>query len=267
VSDTFSPPFSPLTTALRTLTLLPAPGRDAQTLAAALPWFPAVGALVGGALYGLMAAAMRLPGGGWPAGAAAAAVLGGTLLTRGLHLDGLADWADGFGGGRDRESTLRIMKDPSVGAFGTLALVGALLAKWVAFERLAGCGTGLWVVAACVAARTVQVDLAVWLPYARAEGGTAEGFVRDSRPAHFLAALALAAALVVGLCGPVGALALGAAGLAGRAFGWWCRRRVGGVTGDLLGAASELVETALLLICAAPGAALAAVTGWRWLLS
>jgi len=253
-----------LVTALRTLTVLPVPGRDAEQLSAALPYFAPVGALVGGALYGLMAAAGRLPG-GWPAGAAVAAVLGGTVLTRGLHLDGLADWADGFGGGRDRESTLRIMKDPSVGAFGMLALVGVLLAKWVALARLAECGTALWVVAACVAARTVQVDLAVWLPYARAEGGKAEAFVKGSRPAHFLVTLVLAGALVIGLCGPVGALALGVAGLVGRAFGLWCKRRVGGVTGDLLGAASELVETGLLLACAAPGARLAGVTGWQWL--
>jgi len=250
-----------LVTALRTLTILPVPGRDAQDLAAALPWFPLVGGLIGAALYGLVLACGQLPG-GWPAGAALAAVLGGIILTRGLHLDGLADWADGFGGGRDRESTLRIMKDPSVGAFGTLALVGVLLAKWAAVARLAESGAAVWMVAACVISRTAQVDLAVMLPYARAEGGTAAAFVLGARSGHRLAALGLALALGLAAVGPWAAAALAAGVILDLAFGLWCCRRVGGVTGDLLGAASELVETAILVACAAPGTRMLEITGW-----
>jgi adenosylcobinamide-GDP ribazoletransferase len=254
-----------LITALRTLTILPVPGRDAASFSSALPFFPLVGALVGAALWGLLLACGQLPDGGWPVGAAAGAVVGGIVLTRGLHLDGLADWADGFGGGRDREGTLRIMKDPATGAFGVLAIAAVLLLKFAAVSQLATLGTGLWLVAAAVVSRTVPVDLIVWLPYARAEGGKAAPFVRDARAGHLVLALAAAAALAVGVFGPLGAAALGAGGLLGRLFGLWCRRRVGGVTGDLLGAASELTETALLVAAAAAGGWLGAHTGWNWL--
>jgi adenosylcobinamide-GDP ribazoletransferase len=254
-----------LVTALRTLTILPVPGREAESFGSALPFFPLVGALLGAALWGLALACGQLPPAGWAEGAAAAAVVGGIVLTRGLHLDGLADWADGFGGGRDRESTLRIMKDPATGAFGVLAIAAVLILKFVAVARLATLGTALWLVAAAAVSRTVQVDLIVWLPYARAEGGKAGPFVRDARAGHLLLALLAAAAIAVGVFGPLGAAALGAGGLLGRLFGLWCRRRVGGVTGDLLGAASELVETALLVAAAAAGSWLGTRTGWTWL--
>lgn len=254
-----------LVTALRTLTILPVPGRDAESLASSLPFFALVGALIGAFLFGLAAACGHLPDQGWPALGAAAAVVGGILITRALHLDGLADWADGFGGGRDRESTLRIMKDPAVGAFGVIALVSVLLLKWVAVSRLIEHHTALWVVAACAVSRTVQVDLAAWLPYARTEGGKAEAFVKGARTAHLVTALVVALVLVVGIFGPLGALALGLGGIFGRAFGLWCRARVGGVTGDLLGAASELTETLILLAAAAAGSKLAAYSGWNWL--
>ncbi len=256
---------SGLVTALRTLTILPVPGRDAEGFGAALPFFPLVGGLLGAALWGLVAACERLPDYGWSMGAAAGVVVGGTVLTRALHLDGLADWADGFGGGRDRESTLRIMKDPATGAFGVLAIAAVLLLKFVAVARLAASGTGMWLVAALAVSRTVQVDLMVWLPYARAEGGKAAPFVRDARGGHLWAALLAASAIVLGLFGPVGALVLGAGGAVGRGLGLWFRRRVGGVTGDLLGAASEMIETLVLVACAAAGGWLGAHTGWQWL--
>ncbi|HOX07863.1 MAG TPA: adenosylcobinamide-GDP ribazoletransferase [Planctomycetota bacterium] len=252
-----------LVTALRTLTILPVPGRDAEGFGSALPFFPLVGALLGAAIWGLVEACGQLPDYGWSMGAAAAAVVGGIVLTRGLHLDGLADWADGFGGGRDRESTLRIMKDPAIGAFGAMALASVLLLKFAAVARLAASGTALWLVAAATVSRTVQVDLMVSLPYARAEGGKAGPFVQGARGWHLAAALAAVLVILLGIFGPLGAAALAAGWLFGRLFGLWCRRRVGGVTGDLLGAGSELVETALLVAAAAAGSQLAKCSGWE----
>ena len=252
-------------TALRTLTILPVPGRDAARLAAALPWFPLVGAGLGSALWGTALGVDRLAR-GWPEGAAAAAVVLGAFLTRGLHLDGLADWADGFGGGRDRESTLAIMKDPHVGSFGVVAVACVLVAKFAAMAWLVRCGAAAWIIAALVASRTAVASLAASHPYARADGGKSGGFI-GPRPGHRAGALAAGLALIAAGFGLPGLAALGAAVVMELVFGRWCRRRVGGVTGDLLGACAELTETAVLF-CAAAWAGYAAATGlklpWPW---
>jgi len=235
---------SGLVTAARTLTWLPIPGRDAVSFASALPWFPLVGTLLGLILYG----AALVTGQGWPGGTAILVVAGGTLLTRGLHLDGLADSTDGLFGGRTRERALAIMKDSRMGAFGGIVLVLVLLAKFVAVSRLVSLSATIWIIPAYIASRTVQAVLAASMPYARAEGGTAGSFVAQAGPRHAMLALAVAIALVVGLGGPnwrwpaALGMALCLAVLLGAGF----RRRVGGITGDLLGASSELTELAVL---------------------
>jgi adenosylcobinamide-GDP ribazoletransferase len=241
-----------LVTALRTLTILPVPGRDAQELARALPWFPLVGCLLGLLLWGA-GLGIDLLAGGWGAGAALAATAGSAVLTRGLHLDGLADWADGFGGSCDRERTLAIMKDPHTGAFGVVAVLLVLLGRFAACDRLAEAGHLSWIVAACIVSRAAMAELAACLPYARAEGGTAGPFVDGALPSHRIGALALAALLASACGGLAGVLLLAGGWIACRLLGSWFRKRAGGVTGDLLGACCELVETGLLVFCAAGG--------------
>jgi adenosylcobinamide-GDP ribazoletransferase len=240
-----------LVTALRTLSILPVPGKGAQEMASSLPWFAVAGCILGLILYGVVLLADLAMAGGWPQGTAAAVLVGGVLLTRGLHLDGLADCADGFYGAWDRERALAIMKDPHVGTFGVCALVLVLLARWVALVRLAASGLAFWIVGAYIVSRVAMVELAVWLPYARAEGGTGAAFVQGARPAHALWALASAGALLVGALGSAGAAALAAGWLIAFLCGLYAKRRIGGVTGDVLGACSEIVETAVLLLAAA----------------
>jgi len=251
--------FRGLVTALRTLSVLPVPGRGAQDMSAALPWFPAAGCLLGLLLYGL---ALLAGLAGWPAGTATAVLVGGVLLTRGLHLDGLADCADGFGGGWDRERTLAIMKDSHVGTFGALALILVLLARWAALVRLAEAGLAFWVVGAYIVSRATMTGLAVRLPYARPEGGTGAAFVNGARPRHGFWALASAAGLVLMGFGAAGVGALAAGWTLSGALGLWSRRRIGGVTGDVLGANCEIVETGVLVLAAAFGADL--IGFWNW---
>lgn len=262
-----------LVTAIRTLTVLPTPGRDAARPASALPWFPLVGGLLGLLVFlpawGLELVGDQWPEVGvykWPAGLAALLVLFGALLTGGLHLDGLADWADGFFGAREREKILAIMKDPRKGTFGVAALVLVLLLKWAALARIVE-WTGLlpWIIAVAATSRFCQVELAASLPYARAEGGTAAPFVTGARPWHRVVAFILVMAVCVGACGPAGAGAPLVGWMVMRFFRRRWRKRIGGVTGDLLGAGSELVETALLFIAAAAGPELGNWTGWMWL--
>lgn len=254
-----------LTTAFRTLTILPVPGRDASEPAASLPFFPVVGGVLGLVLWVISLSNGLFPDSGWPGGVAALMLITGSLLTRGLHLDGLADLTDALGGGWDRERRLEIMKDAQLGVFGAVALVLVLLTKWIALTRLASSGTSIWVILVLAVSRTMQVDLAVRLPYARAEGGTAHAYVAGAARWHRIVATAIALGIAIGGYGPLG-LGVIAVGIGiTRMFGAWCRSRLGGITGDLLGAGNELVELCLLFLLAAPGTRLLAYCGWTWI--
>jgi adenosylcobinamide-GDP ribazoletransferase len=237
--------FRGLVTAFRTLTVLPVPGREAERFSSSLHWFTTVGLLLG-----LVEAGLAMLGilAGWPELAAFLPVAGGLLLTRGLHADGLADLADGFFGGRDRESALRIMKDSSVGAFGAIALSMLFLLKWVVLLRLVRIGAYGTIAAGVVLARMAQVVLAERLPYARSVGGTATEFVNGAGVAH-LATAVLSGCLIGALLArfdPALSIVLPVAALAMAVLvGMLSMRKIGGVTGDVLGAVSELTETAV----------------------
>ena len=164
-----------LVTALRTLTILPVPGDDSETPADALPWFPAIGAALGIIICGLLGVMEYLTKSS--PGPAVVAVAASVFLTRGLHLDGLADCADAFWGGWDRERILAIMKDSALGTFGTIALVLVLLAKWCSIAALIDSGALNWIIIAMTVSRAVQVDLATGHDYARPEGGTGARFI------------------------------------------------------------------------------------------
>ena len=176
-------------------------------------------------------------------------MLATVLLTGALHEDGLADVCDGFGGGWTKERVLAIMKDSATGTFGTAAIVFILLARWLCLVRLVASGHLLWLVAAGVISRTVQVDLAVAHPYARRERGTASPFVRDARIHHLVMAMLVAAAILLAVSRLDWRwLAVLAGGImVSRLLGAWSRWRIGGVTGDVLGAGNEIVEVLVLV--------------------
>jgi adenosylcobinamide-GDP ribazoletransferase len=189
--------------AFRTLTMLPVPGPDGGSGASGLPWFPLVGAVLGLAGWGLAAGLLR-PGtlACGPLGCLLVGALVVVLwawLTRGLHLDGLADLADGLGGGWTRERVLEIMKDSHVGSFGVLALVGGLMVKTAAAGVLCASGDLFWLGVAPVMARWAMVAQACFHPYARPGQGTAADLVRQAGPAHLLGASALALLLLAGM--------------------------------------------------------------------
>jgi adenosylcobinamide-GDP ribazoletransferase len=223
------------------LTVLPAGGGRLTRRAA--PWFAlvgaALGALAGGAALGL---AEIVP----PLVAGALAVALELALTGALHADGLADSADGLGG-RDRERALAIMRDHALGAYGASALVLDLLVKAAALGALAHAGELLPVVAAFALSRAAALPLAAALPYARPGEGTGRALDGLTWPVAALAtvpALALAA-----LAGAYAAVAAAVAVTAG--VGALAHRRLGGVTGDVMGAAIELTATAALVTAVA----------------
>ena len=238
-----------LITAVRTLTIVPLPGKDAAHFSDALPWFSAVGLILGLVLFGLGRGLDYLLD-SWFMGAAALILIAGVVLTRGLHLDGLADWFDGLGAGKSPERILSVMKDPHVGVFGVLAVVLVLLAKFIALSHLLEKEKFFFVVAAYLVSRTVLVELSVCYPYARSEGGTAGPFITTAKPSHRVIAWSATALLLLLFYGMIGIPILALGWGSARLMGVWFMRRVNGVTGDLLGTCCELTETGLLIVCA-----------------
>src|SRR3972149_2600166 len=171
-----------LITAIRTLTAVPVGGKDAESFSDSLIWFPWVGLFLGLLLWSLGTLWTSVIGPEWPGGGAVLILAAQILLTRALHMDGFADWADGMGA-RDRAARLTIMRDPHLGSFGSIALVFDLLAKWVALERLLQAGGLPVIVPICIVSRAAMVSLMRNLPYARTGGGMAQPFFNRLSPA------------------------------------------------------------------------------------
>lgn len=221
-----------------------------DALARAVWAFPLAGAAVGALSALVMVAALELGLDG-----AAAAILGlaaGMLLTGALHEDGLADTADGFGGGRDAPAKLAIMRDSRIGSYGVLALMVSLALRAVCLGRIAGGGEGTIVtalIAAHAASRASLPAVMSWLPLARADGAAAAA----GRPgAEGAVRAALLGLVLVMLClgpgrGILGLLLVAATVLA---LGRLASRQIGGYTGDVLGMVEQVVEALLLLVAA-----------------
>ena len=234
--------------ALQFLTRLPvSAGRSwrPNALAASVPMFPLVGALIGGAggLVFALAIWLGLP----PMLAALLAVAAQILLTGGLHEDGLADVADGFGGGATRADKLRIMRDPRIGSFGAIALVLGLLARIAALAALADPRlVAAVLIVAAAASRAGLPPIMAALPPAR-DDGLAAGAGRP-HPLRAIAGAAIAVLLALALL-PASMAASGLVAAAAGAFvvARLARRQIGGHTGDVLGAAQQLAEINFLI--------------------
>jgi adenosylcobinamide-GDP ribazoletransferase len=227
------------------LAFLTVVGRPATPTPRALRWFPIVGAAVGAVVGSVWWLADRA----FPALLAAAlAVAADLALTGLLHADGLADAADGLLPHAARDRRLEIMRTPGVGAFGVVVLVVVLVTRVGALAaRPADIGliVGLW-----CASRTLVAVAPAWLPYARDAGLASTLVAAPASPVVGLA-LAPAGALAVLTVGWVGAAAVTVAVVAGGAVLALGRVRLGGFTGDVLGAAIVVGETAGLVVAGA----------------
>jgi adenosylcobinamide-GDP ribazoletransferase len=243
--------FSDFLLATATLTRLPVGvGAAGEGAVAACCWaFPLVGAGIG-FIAGAALFAVELGGLG-TAPAALLAILAGLAVTGALHEDGLADTADGFGGGRDREQKLAIMRDSRHGTYGVAALVFSIGLRAAAVGAIGDpIHGGLALVAAHAASRGFLGPAMRALPPARDDGlGAAAG-----TPSLAVAAVAaaLGAGIAVGCLGPVsGLVALALAAAATMAAAAVAYRQVGGYTGDVLGALQQIGEIVMLLVAAA----------------
>lgn len=234
---------SALATAIRTLTILPFPGGDAADKTQALPFLWVAGLAVAGLHLGLAWLIGLGPERLWPLIGLALCALN-VMVTGALHLDGLADTGDAFGMVRSRERTLAILKDSRIGTFGMAAVVLALLFRVVSYSVLAEAKLLLWLLPCMIGSRALQGVLLSFVTYARPEGGTATPFSGNRR----IGGICL---LNVGWCVAVTGWGLGwipaivaTAGAflgAGGVVGLY-QHRLGGITGDGVGAATEGYE-------------------------
>jgi adenosylcobinamide-GDP ribazoletransferase len=239
----------PVLAALSFLSVVPVgravePGPGDLRRSAAL--FPPVGAVVS-ALVALVAwgSARALP----PFVASVLGIAAGVVVTGGLHLDGLGDVADGIGASLGGGDPAQAMRDPRMGTFGIAAIVLDLLLRTSALSALVVSGFPWPVVAAGALSRVAPVAMAWRLPYAGGGTGTWTTGI-GAGVASVASVIALAIAIpsagiaTLGMIVPVVA--------ASTLIGWWSNRRLGGVTGDVFGAAIELGETfALVAVLAA----------------
>lgn len=237
--------------ALQFLTTLPVPTAfTSDEIGRSLPWFPFVGLALGGlvAIVDLAAWKAGLP---WAVRAVVAVAMF-AVLSGGLHLDGLADTADGFFSSRTPDRILEIMRDSRIGTMGVLALTLILGLKAAAIAELTPGSARLGAfLLAPVFGRALQVAGLTWMPYARPEGGLASVFL----PHRSICIGIISCAVPVMFAGHMlgWTFVLGLVAAVSLLVAWWaraCRNTIGGMTGDTLGALSELGEALVLVVIA-----------------
>jgi adenosylcobinamide-GDP ribazoletransferase len=234
--------------AIRFITILPAGRSEHFDAMGMVPWFPVAGLLLGALLAVFDLAAARL----WPVSAVSILdVILLAILTGAFHLDGLGDTADGLFSHRPRERILEIMKDSRIGVMGVVAVVSVLAVKWAGINGLGTNRTALLVLVPAYARCGMLFGMRA-LDYGRPQGGTGLAFFsRALRLRDFWALIPLGVVpLALGL--PVLTLAIGFAAITAALVAYY-RRRLGCVTGDMLGAMAEVTEAGLFLLAAAGG--------------
>jgi adenosylcobinamide-GDP ribazoletransferase len=234
--------------AIQFMTVLPA-GRAGEFDAAGMvPWFPVVGLLLGGLLALFDALAVRW----WslPTTAVLEVILL-TVMTGAFHLDGLGDTADGLFSHRPREKILEIMKDSRIGAMGVVAICSVMAVKWAGLSELEDHRPLLLILVPAYARSAILIAMR-FLEYGRPGGGTGLPFFSRTLGLRRFWGVAVTVALSIGL-GP-GAVWLNLAFflMAAAVIGYYSKR-LGCVTGDMLGALTEITEAALFLVAATGG--------------
>ncbi len=237
-----------LRAAIEFITIVPAGASNHFDAVGMIPWFPIVGLLLGVVLAAFDQAVGRLWG---PQTAAVMDVVFMAAVTGAFHLDGLADTADGLCSHRSREQALEIMKDSRIGAMGVVALCSVIALKWAGISGLDQ-HRGLLLILVPAYARGGILCAMRWLAYGRPAGGTGQPFFSRKLGWREFWALPATMLLSVGL-GPM-ALGLNAGFvlLVAVVIAYY-KRRLGCITGDMLGALTEIVEAGLFLIASMGG--------------
>ncbi len=231
--------------AVQFLTIIPWTGRQPFNARAALPFYPVCGLGIGVALVVIDALASMI----WPRPVVAMIdVVALAVITGALHLDGLADTADGLYGRREREKILSIMKDSRVGAMGLVVVVCCLGLKWVAIANISS-HYKIWLLIIPAYARASILFGTRFLPYGRSKGGTGHDQFHPPMKATEFWSLGLLVPL--SLLTSIGFITVNVGfALIVMAVLWWYHRKINCITGDMLGAMTEITETGLFLLAA-----------------
>jgi adenosylcobinamide-GDP ribazoletransferase len=235
---------TPFALALRTLTIIPFFGRHeisrTEDFRLSLVFFPMIGVLIAALIYSLnwLFCLTILP----EIARGFVLVIASVFLTGALHIDGLADVSDGFFGGRTKERILEILKDSSHGTFGVIAIVLDLMAKVWFYGFILGHDGIMLIAASFVISRSMQSLVLAYVPSAAA--GTASSFTGTSHRIIITvsAIIALGAAVFI----PYGVISGCFSLVACAIFIFVCIRKIGGITGDCVGAVNEIAEIAVL---------------------
>lgn len=241
-------PLTSLLTALRFLTILPISWRskeDGRFFQASLVWFPLVGLLIG-----IMAGSIVfLAGNILPSSLVAVLVIVFLAGISGcLHLDGLADSGDGLLSARPREKALDIMRDSRTGAMGVIALIFVILGKYGALSAMPAATMVTAVFFMPLAGRTAILLTMAVLPYARKGEGLGRLFYSADSRILGLATLFFYVVVIFFFSWKIAFLLLSAILVTVVLFSFWCFRKIGGATGDTLGAVCELTELATAVV-------------------
>ena len=234
-------------TAFRTLTIIPIPGKDTENFSRSLCFFPLVGALLGLVLLLVHSAGVIAFKHPFILALVSMAIV--TWLTGGLHIDGLGDVADAFGGGKSKEHILQLLKDPAMGSFGVCAIVFDVLIKAGCWQFFFERGNPWFIFWSLVFSRAMQGLAIAFIPNARAES-IAAPFGQGGRFSKISVVLAfLVTGLVTAwLLSPEAALVCALCSLAATVIiGFYCWRKLQGITGDCVGATNEIAEISVLL--------------------
>lgn len=242
--------------ALRFLTILPIPFRgsgEEAHLGRSVPFFPIVGLLIGVTVATLDAGLNQFfP----PLLASVFVVIALIIVSGGLHVDGLADTADGLFSSRPRERILEIMRDSRTGPMGVAALICVIGLKIAAVGSIETEARWAAILMMPLAGRCALVVTLALLPYARSESGLVTAFQKNRSMPRAVWAVGLLALVGWFLAGPAG-LAMAAVSLAGMlVFAGYTYLKIGGLTGDTLGAVCEIVELLPALVAAAASGAI-----------
>lgn len=232
-------------TAWQFLTVLPAPSVKAgeEELGKSLCYFPVVGALLGvilAALSYLLVSLPVLPGG-------AMILAASVILTGGIHLDGFADTCDGLGGGKSPERILEIMRDSRIGVMGAAGIALLLLFKFSLIVSIPGHFLGRSLIMMSVLGRWAQVLACFVSPYARREG-KGKAFIEYAEKKGFIAAAMITLVLCFLTRQTTGLVIFGIACVIVFLFIIFIRRKIDGMTGDTVGAVSEIAEVSALFL-------------------
>ena len=233
--------------ALSFLTRIPVRHKHEPSIGLAAPWFPivgvVVGAIVGGVAWGVSNLTTPLVG-------AAVAVLFGVLITGAFHEDGLADVADAFVGGWSTEDRLRIVKDPLHGSYGVAAICGSIVLRVCALSAISPRQMFTAAIAAHCFARAGALALMLTTALARHDG-LGSDYVKNLRVSKAIVSLCLSVLVVIAITGVWSVGVIVSTLIGALIIRWWSKQKIGGITGDVLGAAEQVSETLILIVLSA----------------